>query len=389
MLKALKKLLSKNPKYDTPTSYEIDINILSKLWITLEEKPQINITPLKEISTKTPSFSAYDAIKDIIDPIESIIKSKGCWEGFINVLSTVEKYGNYPSVVLSSDRIEYRNEVLNILSNITIKEHSVKVVRIMVDELKEHYKDINALVFIAVLAGLMHDIGKAEPLRNSPQYSKYDHPLISADVLKSCFTEEVYDVNKAVEIIRNHHKPSSDLLLSIFQQADEKARIEELKLAQKLVVEITDAFSPGDIINAIEPDVNVPVSERDWRAFSFRDVVYVEPDYLYNLLLQLSESKNIILVGQVKTISKPLFLKNVFNILKNAKMIANIALSHEYFGWFEISTGNFSRKMMLIPIEISAFGKLPSYFEERKLTQSRSGSLKFIKSVVPSKISKK
>lgn len=392
MFKLLKEIFSGN---STPLPDEIDIGVLSSLWMPKApvssdaKRGQTTSTQQQSTSVRpepaTPPSGAYDALKDIIEPVKNLIETKGAWDGLMKVFEIVERYGSYPSVVLSDDGIEYRNEVLSILSNVSIKDHSVRVVRLMVDELRKHHRDISGLILIATLAGLMHDIGKAEPLRSSPQYSKHDHPLIGADILKSCFEEEFYDLNKAIEIIRGHHKVSNDSLTSIFLIADERARMDELKTASATVASIEDTLSAGDILHVIDPVVNVPKSEKEWGAFSFRDVVYLEPDCLYDLLMQLGSQKNTFFFGQIKAISRSLFLKSAVDILKAANMLAPIKLTHGYFGWFEVTFGNNSRKMMLIPISVTAFGKMPSDFESRKLAQSRSGSIKFITAVVPSK----
>ena len=393
MFNFLKKIFSNT------TPDEVDISILSSIWVPPAapaplKQQQTAPTPLKQQQTAPaqqtaiPPYSVYDTLKDIIDPNEDLIKAKGAWDGLLKVFEIVEKYGSYPSIVKSNDKTEYRNEILEILSNVSIKEHSLKVVRLTVDELKKHHKDISGMILTATLAGLMHDIGKAEPLRSSPQYSKHDHPLIGADVLKSCFENEFYDLNKAIEIIRGHHKISNDSFTSIFQIADERARMDELKTASVVVTTVENALSAGDILSAVDPIVNAPKSEKDWGAFSFKDVVYIEPECLYNLLVELGEQKNMFFFGQIKIISRSFFLKTVVGIFKAANLLAPVKLTHDYFGWFEVTFGDNSRKMMLIPIKITAFGKMPSDFESRKLTQSKSGSLKFITSIIPSGINR-
>lgn len=389
-----KKLFERNSF--NATQCVIDIEVLCKLWLPKEnhsdDQQTITTTPQQaEQQLDVPILSVYDALKDIISPVENLIKTRGMWSGLLKVFEIVEKYGSYPSVVALKDNVEYRSDIINILSEVTIKEHSIKVTRIMVNELKNEFNNIEGLILIAVLAGLMHDIGKAEPLRSYPQYSKYDHPKIGADLLKSCFVQgeveilDFYEVNKAADIILNHHRASNEQIASLFQIADEKARVEELKFAHKIAVELKEKLSAGDIIKLIEPHINAAKSENDWSAFSYKDTVYVTPDMLYNAILKYSEENKILFFGQIKNLSKDYFIKNIVNMFKEADILAPVKLSHEKGSWFKVHAGEVSlRPFFLIPIKITAFDKMPSELEERKRTTSKNPLFKLIYSVVQS-----
>ncbi|MEM2941622.1 MAG: HD domain-containing protein [Thermoproteota archaeon] len=385
MLGVLKRFLPHKQSY----KYAITIDELSRIWVK-DVPPPIQSPQVKVNTTESapvPSFSVYDELKDLLEPARQLIETKGLWQGLMDVFSFVEKYGSYPSVVLKDDSVEYRDDVLSILSQITLKEHAVTVSRLAIQGLQKSFKDPIGLIFIVTVAGLMHDIGKAEPLRSSPQYSKYDHPQISADVVSAIFKDvDAYEVNKAIEIIKNHHRVSKDTLTGLLQEADELARVEELKRHGRIVQSITDVFAAGDIINLLDAYVNTPKSESEWGVFSFKGYVFVEPDFLYELILREATNKEIILSGQIRQISRPVFLKTIVGIFKEARMLADTDLSYGYYSVYEVSTNLASRKMKLIPLLMTAFGKLPSEFEQRKFTQSRSGSIKFITSV--NKISK-
>lgn len=366
--------------------YEVSVETLSTIWC--KSKPQEfsqAVQPVEVSNNQTPqelSYSIYDALEDVIKPYMKTIEAQGLWDEMMSFFAFVEKYGSYPSVVLTDDTIEYSDAILDILKNVTLKDHSIRVTRLFIQILSESYKDISGLVATAIIAGLGHDIGKAEPLRGSIQYSKYDHPLISLDVTKSMFTAGPA-VNKALDIIVSHHKQSQDAMIGLFQQADTEARVQELKDANVNVESVKSVLSYGDILAAIEPHINSPKSDTEWHVFTFKGVVYVDPEFLYETVVKLANSRGVVLDSMVRYISRPLLLKEVIKILREYGVIP-AQLQYDYFQWYEIKTDHASRKMRLIPMKIEAFEKTSGELEERKFTQSRSGMLKFLKSVTVS-----
>lgn len=375
-------------KSGSGTQITIDIGTLSSLWVKdtgpQEDtvKPEQTLSDVQVRESEKPVLSVYDMLSDIIDPYVQVIQNQGLWSGIVKVMELVEKYGSYPSVVVGSME-EYDSEVLSILSKVSLKSHSVTVTRLFIEEIKNNFRDPMGLIAYALVAGLGHDIGKAEPLRQSPQYSKFDHPLISADVVTSCF-DDPSPIMKAINSIKEHHKVTNDQLTGMLQYADQQARVKELKEAHRAVMAVQDAVSVGDIIQEIEKHINVPTSEWDINAFSFRGMVYVTPDFLYDSLKKVAQSRGILIDSQLRLLDKVLSLKTIVEYMRKAGAIPDIKLGSDYYQWYEIKTNSASRKKPLIPLRIESFGVMPSDLEQRKLTQSRSGVLKFITSVTPS-----
>jgi len=159
----------------------------------------------------------------------------------------IEQGGNVPSVA-SSFSDDYDNKAFNksitvdgktsyqVLSEITLKEHTLNVLEFSVEKLIREYSDEYLIAKVVIIA-LAHDIGKISNilgLKNSNKtidekiYNSNPHEKVSKIMMMSLFPE-YSDMDMILDAIISHHGKPSSTLAKILFESDREAREFETK----------------------------------------------------------------------------------------------------------------------------------------------------------------
>jgi len=156
--------------------------------------------------------------------------AKGALNDLIRIL---EVEGKCPSVLGSY------NELSEILSHVTLEEHSYNVMFIMLEKFKaimlakrfEFLLGVPEIVF----SGLGHDLGKLLRLSGS-SIGRYDHPRVSADAVADIFKRNKCSppwLGRVISAILTHHSDYTpkecDSLVKPLREADWEARTKEVE----------------------------------------------------------------------------------------------------------------------------------------------------------------
>ncbi len=103
---------------------------------------------------------------DVIEPHREALA--GMLEGINRIMDILERYGDCPSVVDTIADSEKRaaTRVGDILSKVTLRDHTFNVARIALRLLKDTYDNPVGYIPVTIIAALGHDLGKIPQLRS-------------------------------------------------------------------------------------------------------------------------------------------------------------------------------------------------------------------------------
>lgn len=220
---------------------------LKKIDLDIEEVTKKEISETISIFFNREFGKAKPHIKKyVIDNLKFYSKEE--IEIVIKIFEILEQEGNIPSVASlykdDHDKIAYRQAVTTdgktsyeVLSEITLFEHSIDVLDCSVEILKKNYFD-NYLLLLPkmVIIALGHDIGKIENINKVQEASSIEelifkqnpHEKVSKLILLSLFAE--YEgINTIVDAISSHHAKPDSILGKVLSEADKEARDIETK----------------------------------------------------------------------------------------------------------------------------------------------------------------
>ncbi len=98
---------------------------------------------------------------EVIEPHKEVLT--GVLEGINRIMEILEEYGDCPSVVdiVTDSEKKVATRVGDILSKVTLRDHTFSVVRIALRLLKETYRDPVGYMPAVIIAALGHDLGKS------------------------------------------------------------------------------------------------------------------------------------------------------------------------------------------------------------------------------------
>lgn len=285
------------PTQELPQTQLIE-NISSDLTNSL---PDHTTSPLDSQITQqhTVSFSdqtVREIYKEFVQPFEIYYKEQNALNIVLEGLSLLDKYGNCSSLTSVSPKdseyldteLEDLNLYKDILAKVSLKDHTYHVVSISFQLLKEKFSEYQINVPRIITAALFHDIGKIPELWLSS--GRKAHNYVSANILHSIAKEvnsSPFWLDQVAQIIRDHHLPSTkDPFVRILQEADKKARVLELSqsLSQYNIIPFDNWFSIDEFLKDLAKEVNNDKHGVKWLAFSFKDIIYLKPDGLYDLV---------------------------------------------------------------------------------------------------------
>jgi len=237
--------------------------------------------------------------EEILHSIEKKIESKEKLTAIRELLLYIEKRGNCPSVAESRGDSEskYWKKMKNgkitlydILSHVTLREHTLNVAREMMKLLKEAYGEHSFVMLPqALMAALGHDIGKLPELRTGA-YATADHPEISSIAIRkflSPFSEE--EKERIIKAIKQHHSKPKEKLGELLQKADARAREHEIikygEIVSPTIEFEEDGTLPFEIVKRLLEEIwhftNVKKLFKGktlYHAFTKNKLIYFDPD---------------------------------------------------------------------------------------------------------------
>jgi hypothetical protein len=406
---------------------EITLDELSKLWMhwNIDDKdkkanPEDLTPPQTQESTqgesvqkeKSPKGWQNDAIKEFwkmqVLPWRGILESQSALFPVMRVLGLLDKHGSCPSIVSAQDEQETKDlgNYWSTFAEVSLLDHTLRVTNNIIEIYKSHYKD-QILRGAYILAGLSHDLGKIPALRKRKSYSLGDHPVISAGILADIGKAIPY-LEMIVQAVKSHHYPKpQEELAQHLQQADKKAREEELILLRKegekgeqdehgilledevepaeagmnlisfpVSVKQTSNFTQipewlrdnlTEILNRIIPYINQPVGFGKWRAMSQSSgICYIDSQLLLEQAKEVMKEKDIIDITFIDNSLKEKAKILIADALRERGWLGE-GVKEGFYGayWYYELQGQ-RRKAYWTPIFIDAFGVLPSELEARK-----------------------
>ena len=330
-------------------------------------------------------------INEHVIPFQNIFEATSLLYPTIEVIRILDAKGKCPSIVEvlpnmdSEKKLVFINSVLSLVQLIDhtyhVAENAIMIIR---DQLK--YRDWEYRIPMLVFVALAHDLGKIPVFRSDflSRYAIADHPLVSAKIAEQILCDfcNAYVKNSIMDAILGHHRRETkeeDLLLSVLRQADSLSREQEVRRSLECSVKKWhNWFDSAKIIEIFLPDINIVTQGNICDIFSFKSLVYANPDYIYKKIKKLMVDQSYfdpVFMGSNKTIA----LLKIIDSLRIEGVILDELPKHFYGMPYRINTLKFSFCLFLTPIKIEAFNIMPSLLEARKV-----GWVKIISAVKPS-----
>jgi len=207
----------------TRRKVKISLENLSKKW--KEAAEQAREVSICFVNQDTQMF--YD---DLVEG--NMYLSGEAYEFAVRLLKLLDEHGGCSSIATGSSSdsdqpYEKDRNSYEILSRVTLRAHSLSVA----EEAMKRAIEMPLLISPALIAGLGHDIGKIPQYREK-LYSLGDHPFISATALAGLEGYETLPGKDQIsQAVRDHHRPSKEVLCHKLREADQEARKRELAKA--------------------------------------------------------------------------------------------------------------------------------------------------------------
>ncbi len=306
---------------------------------------------------------------EVIEPHRESLS--GVLEGINRIMELLERYGDCPSVV-DTIAVSERGEVTrigNILSKVTLRDHTFNVTRIALRLLKETYHDPVGYIPVTIIAALGHDLGKIPELRSQGTYVKADHPPTSVSIVKEIFEKDkdAHWLKMVAKAIGEHHQSATDPLSELLKEADGRARQMEIEQAEKRAsLSWEEWFDCTELLRRVGATINVTQTGSAFRAFSLDGTVYCDPTFLYETARAMAAERSVIDITLLRDTDKDRALRRIVESLRKEDVLTS-ELGKAYTTRryeIEVEQGK-PKKMLLVPIKANAFENRAE-FEEIK-----------------------
>lgn len=334
---------------------------------------------------------------EYVTPNKKVLERGGYLQSVEFLLQLLDQYGDCPSVVkLDADR-EYQQvrNVYDLLSKVTLLDHSLNVAEQMVKNLSTNTKDPDMLMGKILVTSLGHDIGKIPELIEGQKYAKGDHPYISYLVVKKVIHQgSSPQHDEILAAIREHHYPIREGFTYELRKADQQAReleteqlalngeqttelvhlIQEQKFSETTPVQSGSTTPKSNIpevldlswldlkefLSLVEQHINISEDGIHFSAFSMSNgLVYVTLDLVSDTVLKLAKKHNHpeVLVNADTKEKKRAIEYTVKTMLVEKELIPSF-IGEGYTGArFAVYKKNGKRTIgFYLPIDASAFG---------------------------------
>ena len=288
--------------------------------------------PEKEKTTYTFNDQITKQIwEEFVLPYHSVYESQNALPLIKEGLSVLEQKGDCPSLtgVSPGENPEIELEELNIykeiLSKVSLKNHTYHVINISVNKIKTNFNNYENHIPRVVVTALYHDLGKI------PEYwlsgGKKAHQYVSANLLSAIAVSnnaKPFWLDEAIQIIREHHIPNpSNTFAKILQEADRKARLLEISqhLSDFSIKPFESWFSVKELLDDLAEVVNEDRFGSKWYAFSFKDIIYVRPEKLVELADEQRKRKKVLCEELLGEKEKYQIVYKILEILQAEKIL--------------------------------------------------------------------
>ena len=187
----------------------------------------------------------------------------------------------------------------DVIAKVTLGEHTINVVKRVVDEAKKVYYSPEAHIPKLVAAALFHDIGKVREYQQKYTGNR-SHSFTSANILLSV-VQNLYKndipawVEDVAQAVREHHIPTKNEIASILKRADTRSRALEVALhvGNLELKDVEQWFDLNefkkDLFTLLNVDQAQPVV-----GFTFGNCVYVRKQGLIHLVDLQRRRKNVL-----------------------------------------------------------------------------------------------
>ncbi len=296
---------------------------------------------------------------EVIEPHKESLS--GMLEGINKMMELLERYGDCPSVVdtIADSEKKVTTRVGEILSKVTLRDHTFNVVRIALRLLMDAYDDPVGYIPVVIIAALGHDLGKVPELRSQGKYVKADHPLTSVSIVEDIFEKDkdAHWLKMVVKAIGEHHQSATDRLSELLKEADGKARQMEIEQAEKRAsLAWEEWFDCKEFLRRVGATVNVTQTGNAFRAFSVDDAVYCDPTFLYETAGAMAAERSIIDITLLRDTDKDRALRRIIESLRKSDVLTS-ELGKAYTTRryeIQIEQGK-PKRAFLVPVKASAF----------------------------------
>jgi hypothetical protein len=318
---------------------------------------------------------------EVIEPHKDVLS--GMLEGVNRIMELLERYGDCPSVVDTIADSEKRaaTRVGDILSKVTLRDHTFNVARIALRLLMDAYDDPVGYIPVVIIAALGHDLGKIPQLRSQGKYVKADHPLTSVSIVEEVFEKDkdAHWLKMVAKAIGEHHQSATDRLSELLKEADGKARQLEIEQAEKRVsLAWEEWFDCRELLRRVGATVNVTQTGSAFRAFSVEDAVYCDPTFLYETAGAMAAERSIIDITLLRDTDKERAVRRIVESLRKSDVLTSELGKAYTTRRYEVQVEQGKpKRMFLVPVKANAFENRAE-FEEIK-----ASSPPLIKGIIP------
>ncbi|MDF0667119.1 MAG: HD domain-containing protein [Nitrospira sp.] len=361
------QLQAEQPPAPSTPSLPTKPNVVMQLVESIDVRPKLNLPVQAEGSS--------EIIRELILPNENILRTQGVLTQTLELARVIEQKGTCPSIVTIAPEkdSEYADlwAIRNTLAQVSMANHTLRVSQIALRLVREQYRDHQLLVPKVLITALGHDLGKIPDFRAAGIYSMGDHPMMSAVKLQEIFKgTDLPWFHEVIEAIKSHHRTSKEPLDVLLKRADGEARQYELAATKgNLVVKPWDEWcTVPEILQLIEPRINLLGRGNKWAALAMKDIVYVVPEVLLEAARHLSESKGVVDITLIRQSDYEGALRKMVAQFRDAHLLALDVGDGFYGRKFAIQTPKTGgvRRSYLVPIKIGAFAVSPGELEARK-----------------------
>ncbi len=296
---------------------------------------------------------------EVIEPHKETLG--GMLEEINRIMEILEQYGGCPSVVdtIADSEKKTATRMGDILSKVTLRDHTFNVARIALRLLMDAYDDPVGYIPVVIIAALGHDLGKIPQLRSQGKYVKADHPLTSVSIIEEIFEKDkdAHWLKMVAKAIGEHHQSATDPLSELLKEADGKARQLEIEQAEKRASFAWEEwFDCKEILRRVGATVNVTQTGSAFRAFSVDDAVYCDPTFLYETAGAMAAERNIIDITLLRDTDKDKALRRIVESLRKSDMLTSELGKAYTTRRYEIQVEQGKpKRAFLVPIKASAF----------------------------------
>jgi len=244
--------------------------------------------------------------KDCVEPYFEEVERQDALELLVKGFNLLFEKGSCPSVSIRiketepEDTTETESYALykDLLSKVTLREHTAHVVRYSVDSAKEFFQSPEVHVPKLITCAVFHDVGKIPEYRMIYNYQA--HPFVSANVLSQLAGEcqkRPFWLDEAIQIVKEHHLPGEqNVYKKILKKADKSARMLEIstKLSGYTLKSLDSWFDLEEFLKKVAGYVNDDRFGNKWYGFSYEGVVYLRPDRVIDVLEEMRREKKVI-----------------------------------------------------------------------------------------------